>query len=156
MQLYLVAILVKYVSRGNTFLRHADSGQYLLGKGNDQTAEEAQEALGPLAGVMALDAHAHLYHTPAEDDDAHCLDAGENKVTQVIHNGQGIAVGVGRAGKQRQAKDENTPQAQDTPCRLFSIAFLQIVPPFQVKIVYASCRTCSEGCADRVQRRRPR
>ena len=63
---------------------------------------------------MALDTHAHLHHAPAEDDDADGLDAGEDKVTQVIHNGQGIAVGVGRAGKQRQAKDENTPQAQDS------------------------------------------
>lgn len=82
-------------------LRHTDGSQDLLGKGDDQTAEEAKKALGPLAGVMALDAHAHLHHAPAEDNDADGLDAGEDKVTQVIHNGQGIAVSVGRAGKHR-------------------------------------------------------
>lgn len=74
---------------------------------------------------MALDTHAHLHHAPAEDDDADGLDAGEDKVTQVIHNGQGIAVGVGRAGKHCQTKNENTPQAQDTPCRLSVLLFFK-------------------------------
>lgn len=75
---------------------------------------------------MTLDTHAHLHHAPAEDNDADGLDAGENKVTQVIHNGQGIAVGVGRAGKQRQTKDENTPQAQDALFRNYILKICSV------------------------------
>ena len=47
---------------------HADGGQDLLGEGNEHTAEQAEEALAALAGVMALDAEAHLHHAPAKED----------------------------------------------------------------------------------------
>ena len=68
------------VRRIFSFLHNPNSRQNLLGKGDDQAAEEAEEALGALAGVVALDAHAHLHHTPAQDNDADGLDAGEDKV----------------------------------------------------------------------------
>ena len=46
----------------------ADSREDLLCESNHQTAEQAQEALGSLAGVMALDRHADLDDAPAEDN----------------------------------------------------------------------------------------
>ena len=57
---------------------HADGGQDLLGEGNEHTAEQAEEALAALAGVVALDAKANLHHAPAQDDDADGPDAGED------------------------------------------------------------------------------
>ncbi len=48
-----------------------------FGKGNQQPAKEAQKALGSLAGVVALEGHADLHNTPAQDDDANGTDAGE-------------------------------------------------------------------------------
>ena len=44
---------------------HADSGQNLLGKSDEQAAEHAEDALGALAGVVGLDRHTQLDDTPA-------------------------------------------------------------------------------------------
>src|SRR5699024_6625752 len=44
---------------------HTDGGQDLLGEGDEHTAEQAEEALAALAGVVTLDAEAHLHHAPA-------------------------------------------------------------------------------------------
>ena len=74
----------------------ADGGENFFCKGDHQTAEQAQEALGTLAGVMRLDAHAYLYDAPAEDDDADGLDDIENKIRQAADNGQRIIGGQGR------------------------------------------------------------
>ena len=52
------------------FLYSADGRQDLLGKGDHQAAEQAQEALGSLAGVMALDRHTDLDDAPAKDNNA--------------------------------------------------------------------------------------
>ena len=51
-------------------LHRADQRQDLLGEGNKQATEQAQQALRPLAGVVALDAHTHLHDAPAKNDDA--------------------------------------------------------------------------------------
>ena len=79
-------------------LCHANGGQDFLCKGNQQAAEEAQEALRSLAGVVALDTHAHLHHAPAQDDDANGLDAGENEGGQVVDDGQRITTGGAGSG----------------------------------------------------------
>src|SRR5699024_9415130 len=71
-------------------LDSADGGENLLGKGDHQTTEQAEEALGTLAGVMGLDAHAHLDNTPAQDDDTNGLDDVENEVGQAVDNGQRV------------------------------------------------------------------
>lgn len=68
------------------FLHHAYGGQYLLGEGNNKPTEQAQEALGALAGIVALDGHTNLHHAPAEDNNADGLDAGKDKIAQVIYN----------------------------------------------------------------------
>lgn len=39
---------------GTYFSYYTDQAQDFLGKGNQQPAKKAQEALGPLAGVVAL------------------------------------------------------------------------------------------------------
>lgn len=48
-------------------LYRADGREDLLCEGNHKPAEQAQEALGSLAGVMALDRHTDLNDAPAED-----------------------------------------------------------------------------------------
>ena len=65
------------VKRITPFLLYrADSGKDLLCKSDHQAAEQAQEALGSLAGVMALDRHTDLDDAPAEDNNADGLDRG--------------------------------------------------------------------------------
>ena len=48
------------------FLYSADGRQDLLGSGDHQPAEQAQEALRTLAGVMALDRHTGLDDAPTK------------------------------------------------------------------------------------------
>jgi len=62
------------------FLDYADEGQNLLGKGNNQSTEKAEEALRTLACIMALDGHTHLNNAPAKDDYTNGLDTGKDKV----------------------------------------------------------------------------
>ena len=69
-------------------LYHANGGKDLLGKGDKQTTEQAQETLGTLAGIVALYGHTHLYNAPAKDDDTDGPDAGEDKGGQVVYDGQ--------------------------------------------------------------------
>lgn len=71
-------------------LDSADGGENLLGKGDHQPTEQAEEALGTLAGVMGLDAHSHLDNTPAQDDDTNGLDDVENEVGQAVDDGQRV------------------------------------------------------------------
>ena len=82
---------------------HADGAQDFLGEGDQQAAEHAQNPLGALGGVVGLDGHAQLYDAPAQDDHADGLDTGENKVGQIIHNGQRVTPaarrGQGRTGQ---------------------------------------------------------
>ena len=81
-------------------LHRADGGQNLLRKGYNQPAEDAQDPLGPLAGVVGLNAHAELDDTPAQDNHAHGLDAGKNEVGKIVHNGKRVAAsGQGGNGK---------------------------------------------------------
>ena len=65
-------------------LYRADSREDLLCKGKHKPAEQAQEALGSLAGVMALDRHTNLDDAPAEDNNADGLDRGEDEVGKVV------------------------------------------------------------------------
>lgn len=69
-----------------------------LGERDQQTAEQAEKALGALAGVVALDAHAHLDDTPAQNDDAQGLDDGKDEVRQVIHDSQRV-IASGKGGR---------------------------------------------------------
>ncbi len=74
---------------------HTNEGQNLLGKGNQQAAEQAQEAQGALAGIVALDAHIYLHHTPAQDDDTHSPDTNETnllKSTKKSHTLKGCEI----------------------------------------------------------------
>lgn len=66
---------------GTNILHHPNGAQNLLGKGDEQPSK--QKALGPLAGIVALDRHPHLHHAPAQDDDAYSPDAGEDEVRQI-------------------------------------------------------------------------
>ena len=62
------------------FLDYANKGQNLLGKGNNQSTKQAEEALRTLACIVALDGHTHLYNAPAQDDYADGFDTGKDKV----------------------------------------------------------------------------
>lgn len=75
------------------FLYSADGRQDLLGKGDHQAAEQAQEALGSLAGVMALDRHTDLDDAPAKDNNADGLDSGKDEVRQVVDHRDRIGAG---------------------------------------------------------------
>ena len=80
---------------------HANGAQDFLCKSDHQAAEQTEKALGALAGVVGLKAHAHLDNAPAQDDDAKGLDDGKDKVAQVIDNSQGVGApgGEGRDGQ---------------------------------------------------------
>ncbi len=88
---------------------HADSGQNLLGKSDEQTTEYAEDALGALGGVVRLDGHTQLDDAPAQHDHADGLNARKNEVAEVVDNGKGIGVGgqgrAGQGGAQGQHED---------------------------------------------------
>ena len=72
-------------------LHRSDGGQNLLGKGDHQTAEQAEEALRALAGIMGLDGHPHLHDAPAQDNDAQGLDDGKDEVAHIVYDSQRVA-----------------------------------------------------------------
>ena len=86
------------------FLRN-DQVQNLLGEGDDDTTGQSQEAVAPLGGVMGLQGKAHLDNAPAQQNEAHGPDQAEDKGTQIVDHGQGIAGGVSGHG---QTQDHGT------------------------------------------------
>ena len=79
------------IKRISCFLSHsADGSQDLLGKSDHKPAEKTQEALGSLAGVMALYGHTHLHNAPAQDNHAYCFDCRKDKVREVINDCKGV------------------------------------------------------------------
>ena len=98
-------------------LHRADGCKDLLGKGNHKAAEQAKEALGSLACVMALDGHTHLDDTPAEDNNADGLDRGKDKVGEVIDHGDRIGAGSKGGGcKKCRAEREDAPHGHKALC----------------------------------------
>lgn len=95
------------------FSDSADGGQDLLGEGNHQPTEQAKEALGALAGVMGLDAHANLDNAPAQDDDADGLDDIENEVGKAVDNSQRI-----RTSSHSRHRAERKGQHRKGPCEV--------------------------------------
>ena len=84
---------LKSKSSGLFVLDCTDGGQDLLGKGNQQATEQAKKTLCTLAGVVGLDAHAHLHNTPAQDDNTQSLDDGENEIREVVDDGERVRTG---------------------------------------------------------------
>lgn len=112
---------------------HTNGGQNLLGEGDHEAAEQAEEALGALAGVVGLDGHAHLHHAPAQDDDTQGPDNGENKVAQIVHDGQRVAgaagSGQGRDRQHGEGQDQGRPEARE-PALLSGKSVLHVeIPP---------------------------
>ena len=121
--------LGKHASQDETHafsLQNPYQSKNLLGKGNEQSTEEAEETLRALTGIVGLDGHAHLHHAPAQDDNANGFDAGEDKVGKVIYNGQGIAVGQGGNSEKTHGENaggKNTEQAADSGFGAVEIVF---------------------------------
>ena len=124
-------------------LDSADGGQDLLGEGDHQPAEQAEEALGALAGVVGLDAHTHLDNAPAQDDDADGLDNVENEVGKAIDDSQRIRAschGRHRAesqGQHRQGPGKVAPSDAAVQSAGLLMLFhrdfhIQIPPSFQI------------------------
>ena len=108
-------------------LHRADQRQNLLGKGDKQAAEQTQQALRSLAGVVALDAHTHLHNAPAENDNADGLDDRKDEVGQVIDDGQRITAGCVGGGNNAQGQ-RRAPA--DTACDFpSSLVFLVHIRP---------------------------
>ena len=61
-----------------------------FGKGDQQTTEQAQDALRSLRRVVGLHGHTELHNAPAEDDNADCLDAGKDEIRKIVHDGQRV------------------------------------------------------------------
>ena len=55
-------------------LRNADQREDLPRKSDHKPACQRQKALASLAGVVALERQADLYHAPAQQDNAHRTD----------------------------------------------------------------------------------
>ena len=109
------------VKRITPFLLYrTDSREDFLCESNHKPAEQAQEALGSLAGVMALDRHTDLDDAPAEDNNADGLDRGKDKVRQVVDHRDRVAAG----GKGGGAEADNA-EREDAPHRHENLAFLR-------------------------------
>ena len=78
-------------------LYRADSREEYLCESIHQPAEQAQEALGTPAGVMALDRHTDLDDAPAEDNHADGLDRRKDEIGQVVDHRDWVAAG-GKGG----------------------------------------------------------
>ena len=106
-------------------LHRTDQRQDLLGEGNKQATEQAQQALRPLDGVVALDAHTHLHDAPAKNDDADGLDDRKDEVGQIINDAQRIA--GGSVGRYNAAQKQHT--GANASCHGFSFLRFHVRPP---------------------------
>lgn len=64
--------------------------QDFLRKGDDDAACQSQETVGALRRVVGLEAETDLNDTPAEQDKTDRTNESENKVGQVVYDGNGI------------------------------------------------------------------
>ena len=89
-------------------------GRTLLGEGDDYTARQGEEPLGPLAGVVGFQGQTDLYHAEAQQDDTHSPDQAEDEIRQVVHHSQGIfsSGGKGGGGKCSRQQDETANRAK--------------------------------------------
>ena len=111
---------------GSVFVSEsADASQDLLGKGNQDASKESEQPLGPLAGVVRLDAHAHLHDAPAENDDTQRLDDGKDEVGQVVDDGERVAA-RGKSGRRGHKKDGEHRRRRPVPPPRGAIALRQI------------------------------
>ena len=110
-------------------LYRADGREDLLCKGNHKPAEQAQEALGTLACVMALDRHTDLDDAPAEDNNADSLDRGKDEIGQVVDHRDRIAAGgKGGGAEADNAEREDAPHGHKNLCAFGSIPALCKLP----------------------------
>ena len=110
------------------FLGADDQVQDLLGEGDDDAASQRQKTLRALAGVMALEGEAHLHDAPAQQDEAHSADDGEDKGVQIVHHLQRVAgLGKGRHGKTahpQHQRHENGKRSATLPSQLCGVYVL--------------------------------
>ena len=71
-----------------------DQGQDLIGEHDHDAAGDGHHTVGPLRGVMGLEAEAQLQHAEAQQDDAHGPDQAEDEVAELVHHGDGITASV--------------------------------------------------------------
>ena len=77
------------------FPRHFSAGdqrQDLLGECNDDAARDGQDAVCALRRIVRLEGQTDLQNAKAEQDQADGANQRKNEVTQVVDNGQRIAV----------------------------------------------------------------
>ena len=67
-----------------------DERKDFLGEENDNAAEEGQEAVGPLAGVMAFKGQAHLNDAETQKDNADGLDGSKDEVAELVDGLDGV------------------------------------------------------------------
>ena len=69
-----------------------DQRQDLLGERNDDAARDGQNAVCALRRIVRLERQANLQNAEAEQNQADRTDRGKDKIAQVIHDRQRIAV----------------------------------------------------------------
>ena len=87
-----------------------DEVEDFLCKGNNDTAGKRQESIGTLAGIVGLEAEADLHNAPAKQNQADRTDEAEDKVAEVVDDGNGVACGKGghaHAHGKRKGKDSH-------------------------------------------------
>ena len=72
-----------------------DKVEDFLGKGDDDAAGQGQKTVGTLARIVGLEAETDLYNAPAKQDQADRTDEAEDKVAEVVDDGNGVACGKG-------------------------------------------------------------
>ena len=82
--------------------------QNLLGKGDDDTACQGEEAIGTLGRIMGLQGQTNLDNAPTQQDQTHGPNHAEDEVRQIINNGERITAG----GRCRHCKAHNQSHGQ--------------------------------------------
>ena len=72
-----------------TGLTH-DEVKDFLRKGDDDAACQSQETVGTLRRIVGLERQADLNNAPTEQDETNRTNESENKVGQVVYDGNGI------------------------------------------------------------------
>ena len=88
----LLFILLKYL----VWLSPDDQVQDLPGEGDHDASGQREKAVGPLGGIMTLEAHAHLHDTEAQKDKAYCSDEAKDKGGKVIYHAYWVLSRKGR------------------------------------------------------------
>lgn len=73
------------------FLPSHNQIQYLLGKGDNNSAGQGHEAVGSLGRVVGFERQTHLHYAEAQQYQAYCSYQAEDESGQIVYNCYGVS-----------------------------------------------------------------